>query len=332
MNMIKSKDEKNTVKKSVLLKITGVFVLTALMSGCSADDVEDFFDLTPAVRTPPNNVSAVPITAPDIDKKTAAAQAEAETEAYTLTEKEPADIEKSDIGNLFEKPDISSFADYPNMWVEKYIGEYEKKDKTAYLTFDDGPSKNTEEILRVLKENNIKATFFVTPNESEECARRLRAIAAAGHTIGIHSFTHNYLTVYESEKAFEKDFAQAYDIVVRAVNQKPWLYRFPGGSVNQYNRHCRDEIKAALGERGFVYYDWNVDSNDWRGLAAEELCRSVTADAKRFPSPTILMHDTNIRENTVAALENVIKCLKESGYKFAPITWQVEPVQYGVNY
>lgn len=322
MKTAENRDGKNTLKKKVLLKITGAFVLAALMSGCTADDVEDFFDLTPAVRTPPLNVSAVPITAPGNVKEITA-----QAEAYTTTEKKSEDIKE-----LFEKPDISKLSDYPNMWVEKYIGEYEKKDKTVYLTFDDGPSKNTEAILRVLKDNNVKATFFIMPDESEECARRLRAIAAAGHTIGIHSYTHNYLTVYENEKAFEKDFAQAYDIIVRAVNQKPWLYRFPGGSVNQYNRHCRDEIKAALGERGFVYYDWNVDSNDWRGLAADELCSSVTAQAKKFPSPTVLMHDTDTRDNTVAALENVIKCLKESGYKFEPITRQVEPVQYGVNY
>lgn len=322
MKTAENRDGKNTLKKKVLLKITGAFVLAALMSGCTADDVEDFFDLTPAVRTPPLNVSAVPITAPGNVKEITA-----QAEAYTTTEKKSEDIKE-----LFEKPDISKLSDYPNMWVEKYIGEYEKKDKTVYLTFDDGPSKNTEAILRVLKDNNVKATFFIMPDESEECARRLRAIAAAGHTIGIHSYTHNYLTVYENEKAFEEDFAQAYDIIVRAVNQKPWLYRFPGGSVNQYNRHCRDEIKAALGERGFVYYDWNVDSNDWRGLAADELCGSVTAQAKKFPSPTVLMHDTDTRDNTVAALESVIKCLKENGYNFAPITRQVEPVQYGVNY
>lgn len=321
MRTTENKGGRNTPRKIALLKITGIFVLLSLMSGCTADDVEDFFDLTPAVRTPPLNVYATPASNPEKVKENTA-----QTEIHT-TEKEPEEKKV-----LLEKPDISSFADYPNMWVEKYIGEYEKKDKTVYLTFDDGPSKHTEEILRVLKDNNVKATFFIMPDESEECARRLRAIAAAGHTIGIHSYTHNYLTIYENEKAFEKDFAQAYDIIVKAVNQKPWLYRFPGGSVNQYNRHCRDEIKAVLGERGFVYYDWNVDSNDWRSLTAEEICQKVTVDAKRFPSPTILMHDTDIRENTVAALENIIKCLKESGYKFAPITRQVEPVQYGVNY
>ncbi|MDE6579192.1 MAG: polysaccharide deacetylase, partial [Ruminiclostridium sp.] len=201
-----------------------------------------------------------------------------------------------------------------------------------YLTFDDGPSKYTEDILRILKEYNIKATFFVIPDESEECADRLRTIAAAGHTIGVHSYTHNYLTIYEDELAFVEDFAKAYDIIVKVTNQKPWLYRFPGGSVNQYNRHCRDGIKTALDERGFVYYDWNTDSNDWRGLSPEELCRNVTNDVKRFPSATVLMHDTDTRENTVEALENIIKCLKESGYKFAPITQTVEPIQYGVNF
>ena len=320
----KNKGGKTYLSKNALLKIMGIFTLAAIMSGCSADDMGDFFDLTPAVRTPPYNVSAVPvINTPEKNKEIVTE----ENEGVPPTEKEPVEIEE-----LFEKPDRSMFTEYPNMWVEKYVGKYEKKERTVYLTFDDGPSKYTEDILKILKEYNIKATFFIVPDEGEQCASRLRAIAAAGHTIGVHSYTHNYLTVYESEKAYVEDFAKAYDIIVKATNQKPWLYRFPGGSVNQYNRHCRDEIKAALGERGFVYYDWNTDSNDWRGLSAEELCQNVTNDVKRFPSATVLMHDTDTRENTVEALESIIKCLKESGYKFAPITQTVEPIQYGVNF
>lgn len=320
----KNKGKNSSLKKRSLLKIIGTFTSAAIMTGCSADDMGDFFDLTPAVRTPPHNVSAVPvINAHDIDNETAAAQ----TEDNSVTETEPAET-----AALFEKPDRSMFTEYPNMWVEKYVGKYEKKEKVIYLTFDDGPSKYTEDILRILKQYNIKATFFVIPDESEQCADRLRTIAAAGHTIGVHSYTHNYLTIYEDEQAYVEDFAKAYDIIVKATNQKPWLYRFPGGSVNQYNRHCRDEIKTALGERGFVYYDWNTDSSDWRGLSPEELCQNVTNDVKRFPSATVLMHDTDTRENTVAALENIIKCLKESGYKFAAITQTVEPIQYGVNF
>ncbi|MBD5081928.1 MAG: polysaccharide deacetylase family protein [Ruminococcaceae bacterium] len=319
----KTKGRNSSIKKSSLLKIISVFTLTAIMTGCSADDMEDFFDLTPAVRTPPHNVSAVPVVNPQINNENAPIQ----NEITPPTETEPAETEP-----MFEKPDRSQFTEYPNMWVEKYVGKYEKKEKTIYLTFDDGPSKYTEDILRILKEYNIKATFFVIPDESKECADRLRTIAAAGHTIGVHSYTHNYLTIYEDEQAYLEDFANAYDIITKVTNQKPWLYRFPGGSVNQYNRHCRDEIKAALDERGFVYYDWNTDSNDWRGLSPEELCLNVTNDVKRFPSATVLMHDTDTRENTVAALENIIKCLKESGYRFAPITQTVEPIQYGVNF
>ena len=314
---------KNKGKKS-LLKIISTFTLAAVMTGCSADDMGDFFDLTPAVRTPPHNVSAVPVVNPGIINN------ENVPEQDEITP--PAETEPAETEPLFEKPDRSQFAEYPNMWVEKYVGKYEKKEKTVYLTFDDGPSKYTEDILRILKENNIKATFFVVPDEGRQCANRLRMIAAAGHTIGVHSYTHNYLTIYENEQAYLEDFAKAYDIITNVTNQKPWLYRFPGGSVNQYNRHCRDEIKAALDERGFVYYDWNTDSNDWRGLSPEELCQNVTNDVKRFPSATVLMHDTDTRENTVEALENIIKCLKESGYKFAPITQTTEPIQYGVNF
>lgn len=307
-------------KGSSLLIIVAI-TLAAVMSGCTADDVEGFFDLTPAERTPPNGVHATPVNAPEINA------GETTADYYIITEKEPENAE-----NFYEKPDTSKFTEYPNMWVEKYTGEYKKSEKTVYLTFDDGPSENTEAILKVLKDNNVKATFFVIPDESEECADRLRIIAAAGHTIGVHSVCHNYLTIYADVNSYVEDFAQAYDIIVKATNQKPWLYRFPGGSVNQYNRGCREGIREALGERGFVYYDWNVDSNDWRGISTDALWVKVTANAEKFSSPTVLMHDTDTRDNTVAALDSVIKSLKNSGYSFAPITREVEPVQYGVNF
>ncbi len=309
-----------------IIKIIGALVIAWSLSGCSADDVEGFFDLTPSLRTPPNDISAVPIYSSD----GGAADDESKTEETVIPEE--AENAPTDEAALYKTPDISSFTNYSNMWVKKYTGEYEKNEKTAYLTFDDGPSENTEAILKILKDNNVKATFFVVPDNGETCARRLRAVVEEGHVIGVHSYTHNYLTVYADENAFIDDFARAYDIIVNATNKKPWLYRFPGGSVNQYNRGCRDKIKEALDKRGFEYYDWNVDSDDWRGLSAEKLCENVAADASRFNNPVILMHDTDTRDNTVAALDKIIKDLKDQGYKFAPLTQQTEPIQYGVNW
>ena len=133
---------KNKGKKS-LLKIISTFTLAAVMTGCSADDMGDFFDLTPAVRTPPHNVSAVPVVNPGIINN------ENVPEQDEITP--PAETEPAETEPLFEKPDRSQFTEYPNMWVEKYVGKYEKKEKTIYLTFDDGPSKYTEDILRILK-------------------------------------------------------------------------------------------------------------------------------------------------------------------------------------
>lgn len=316
----------NKSKQGFIIKTIGALVIAWSLSGCSADDVGEFFDLTPSLRTPPNDISVVPVYSSDGSL----------VNGTSITEEtvipEGAENVPIDESALYKTPDASSFTKYPNMWVKKYTGEYEKTEKTAYLTFDDGPSENTEAILKILNDNNIKATFFVVPDDGETCARRLRAIAAEGHTIGVHSYSHNYLTVYADENAFVDDFARAYDIIVNAVNIKPWLYRFPGGSVNQYNRSCRDSIKEALDKRGFEYYDWNVDSNDWRGLSAEELCSNVTADVLRFRNPIILMHDTDARDNTVAALDIIIKELKNQGYKFAPLTQQTEPIQYGVNW
>lgn len=311
--------------QGIIIKIIGALVIAWSLSGCSAEEAREFFDLTPALRTPPADVSAVPVFSSDGSAPTGSLTEEAVIPE--VPENAP-----SDESAFFKTPDISSLADYPKMWTKKYTGEYEKTDKTVYLTFDDGPSENTGVILKILKDNGVKASFFVVPDEGEVCAARLRAIAAEGHTIGIHSYTHNYLTVYADEKAFTDDFAKAYDIVVKAVNQKPWLYRFPGGSVNQYNRGCREEIKEAMDKRGFVYYDWNVDSNDWRGLSVEELCGSVAADASRFNNPIILMHDTDTRENTAKALDRIIKELKRQGFKFAPLTPRTEPIQYGVNW
>lgn len=323
------KEKSNIFKRSSifhLIKFSTLFLTAAIaLTGCSAEDFGDFWDLTPALRTPPLGVDSVPTFSHNGIK-------EKKENDIIPAENVQNEEEPEEAADLYETPDPSSFTDYPNMYVKKFVGEYEKTDKTVYITFDDGPSANTEEILRILKENDVKATFFVIPDEGEVCAKRLRAISAAGHTIGVHSLTHNYCTIYADSDSYIKDFAEAYSLILHATNQKPRFYRFPGGSVNPYNKTCRDEIKEALGERGFVYCDWNVDSNDWRGMSVEAICQNVVKDAQRVRHPIILLHDTDIRDNTVAALDRIIRELKEKGYKFAPLTETVEPIQYGVNF
>lgn len=230
-------------------------------------------------------------------------------------------------------PDSSADTDkyttlYPDLYAEKYDGEFEDSKNTVYLTFDDGPSVLTENLLYYLRQENVKATFFVVPERTEYCYSLLKEISDAGHTIGIHSASHDYEKIYASVDAFLADFKEAYDIVLEATGKAPDIYRFPGGSVNDYNTDTRDDIIAEMARRGFTYFDWNVDSNDWQGYGWTTLYTNVLADAQEFSTPVILFHNTGDRDNTVLVIEDIIKALKDKGYKFGSLSHKTEPIQF----
>lgn len=230
-------------------------------------------------------------------------------------------------------PDSSADTDkyttlYPDLYAEKYDGEFEDSKNTVYLTFDDGPSVLTENLLYYLRQENVKATFFVVPERTEYCYSLLKEISDAGHTIGVHSASHDYEKIYASVDAFLADFKEAYDIVLEATGKAPDIYRFPGGSVNDYNTDTRDDIIAEMDRRGFTYFDWNVDSNDWQGYSWTTLYTNVLADAQEFSTPVILFHNTGDRDNTVLVIEDIIKALKDKGYKFGSLSHKTEPIQF----
>lgn len=217
---------------------------------------------------------------------------------------------------------------YSDLYAEKYSGEYINSDNTVYLTFDDGPSALTDNILYYLEQENVKATFFVVPEDTYLCKEQIRKIHDAGHTVGIHSYSHDYEKIYESVEAFLDDFYTAYQIVYEATGEKPTLYRFPGGSINDWNSETRDEIIAEMNRRGFEYYDWNVDSNDWQGYTWTQMYNNVTSDACELYTPVILFHDTADRENTVLVIEDIIKALKYNGYNFGSLSEKTEPIHF----
>ncbi|MBE6879876.1 MAG: polysaccharide deacetylase [Ruminococcaceae bacterium] len=257
---------------------------------------------------------------------------EPETSAPETTTEEP---ETSTPETTTEEPE-SSLPDenidlstlYEDMYVDRYEGEYINDDNTVYLTFDDGPSILTENILMYLRQEEVKATFFVVPEDTEYCRILLRKIVADGHTIGIHTSSHDYEKIYSSPKAFLDDFYAAYSLVYEATGVKADIYRFAGGSINDYNENTRDEIIAEMSRRGFQYFDWNVDSNDWQGYNWTQLYNNVLKDACKFSTPVILFHDTGMRENTVLVLEDIIKALKNKGYKFGSLSQKTEPIQF----
>ncbi len=252
-----------------------------------------------------------------------------QSETTPDTTKEPVSVpESSENSEVGSEADKSYTELYPELYADKYDGGYEDSADTVYLTFDDGPSVLTENLLYYLRQENVKATFFVVPERTEYCYSLLKEISDAGHTIGIHSASHDYEKIYASVDAFLDDFKEAYDIVLEATGKAPDIYRFPGGSINDYNADTRDDIIAEMNRRGFTYFDWNVDSNDWQGYGWTTLYTNVLADAQEFSTPVILFHNTGDRDNTVLVIEDIIKALKGKGYKFGSLSQKTEPIQF----
>ncbi len=220
---------------------------------------------------------------------------------------------------------------YPELYAENPPEHFKEDSGTVYLTFDDGPSDRTSDILEILDRYGIKATFFVCGGEDEKSQQLMRDIVNAGHTIGIHSISHDYEKIYSSVESYLDDFNETYMCVYNATGVKPQIFRFPGGSINNYNRFTYMQIIAEMTRRGFVYYDWNVSGEDavhgadWTSIYNNIMSgiKSNTADRA-----IVLLHDSQSKENTVLVLEDIIDRLLEDGYKFDKLDNTVNPATF----
>lgn len=222
--------------------------------------------------------------------------------------------------------------DYQNKYPELYCQppsnvQYTNK---IYLTFDDGPSNLTETNLDILKQNNVKATFFVVGSYAENRKEVLKRIVDEGHSIGIHTYSHKYKEIYESVESFLDDFAKTYNIIYDATGIAPNIYRFPGGSNTIFNEDIRTELIKEMDRRGFTYFDWNVSSEDATGqdFSAEEIENNVVSNLHINGESIVLMHDLNKQKSTSMALKNIIKSAKQNGYEFDSLNNNVGPVQF----
>ncbi|MCM1303145.1 MAG: N-acetylmuramoyl-L-alanine amidase [Lachnospiraceae bacterium] len=198
--------------------------------------------------------------------------------------------------------------------------------KTMYLTFDDGPSEeNTSAVLDILQERGIKATFFVVGENVRKHPEVARRIVEEGHTIGIHCNSHDYDKVYESVEAYLADFQEAYDAVYEITGVEVELFRFPGGSINAYNKDIYEEIIQAMAERGFIYFDWNASLEDAVSSSTPEQllqnARESTLGRKRI---VMLAHD--IVYNTRLCLNRLIDQFPD--YEMEPLTADVMPITF----
>lgn len=204
--------------------------------------------------------------------------------------------------------------------------------KTAYLTFDDGPSANTETILDILDTYNVKATFFVIYNESRK--EMYKDIVDRGHTIALHSYTHDYDVIYKTPEAFYQDMDNLSDVIKEVTGVETKIYRFPGGSSNIYGGKSGTNVMGTIAKemeaRGYEYYDWNVDSGDAdrASVDADKLVAKIKERTEGYKDAMILMHDAKTKQTTAEALPEIIEYLQSEGYEILPITEDTPPVHH----
>lgn len=203
--------------------------------------------------------------------------------------------------------------------------------KVCYLTFDDGPSANTLKILDILNKYGVKATFFVI-NSAD--IGYVKNIYEAGHTVGLHTATHNYSQIYASTDAYFNDLQQISDKVESIIGIKPTVMRFPGGSSNKVSaKYCggiMTRLVSLVQERGYSYFDWNVASGDADSNTPSYtyIRNNVLNSAKNKNSACVLMHDSSVKTTTVQALPEIIEGLTAMGYRFEALT----PETYGYHH
>lgn len=194
-------------------------------------------------------------------------------------------------------------------------------DKVIYLTFDDGPSKNTTRILDILDQYGIKATFFVI-HTYDGCEKQLKEIADRGHAIGLHSYSHDF-SIYSSVDTYFEDLNKISDLVYDATGIRSKLVRFPGGTSNTISKNYCSGIMTTLSQelpaRGYYYFDWDWDSTDAsdKQVPASQIYEKSIKAAQCGDSHVILlMHDAPIKSTTTDALPDIIQYYKDCGYRF----------------
>ena len=204
-----------------------------------------------------------------------------------------------------------------------------------YLTFDDGPSNVTPEILDILEKNDVKATFFIV-DYSEEDKETIQRVINDGHTLGIHGISHDYATIYSSVTAALENFTDLKEKLLNDFGYEATFIRFPGGASNtvskKYSEGVMTKVTEAVEQEGLVYYDWNVDVNDAGGArTASKIYDNFVEGIASKRENVVLMHDGFGHEATAEALQRIIDYAKYNGYEFSAISENTVPVQHSVN-
>lgn len=202
-----------------------------------------------------------------------------------------------------------------------------------YLTFDDGPSIYTHILLETLNKYGVKATFFLVP-KNDSLYYLIKQEYDAGHSIGIHSMSHTYSSIYSSDEMLYNDISRTNDVIKNITGEYTYLYRYPGGSSNTVSKWYSNGIisrsSSKLHQLGYHYFDWNISSGDadGRSHASWEIARNVINRLSKDRVNVVLMHDT--KDFSCYAVESIIEYALANGYTFAPITMNTHEVHHSI--
>ena len=250
-----------------------------------------------------------------------------------LTEQLPTEEMQEEASGVYETTKVEESVRDTETKAEEpaKINPVKSSGKKVYLTFDDGPSSNTDQILDILKDYDVKATFFVVGKTDERSVKAYQRIVEEGHTLAMHSYSHRYDEIYESKEAFARDLNSLQEYLYETTGVWPRIYRFPGGSSNTVSKVDMQELIEYLTDIGITYFDWNVASGDAvsRSLPAETIVNNCLSGIEKQKESVILMHDASNKGTTIEALPQIIEAIQEQGdAELLPITDETVPVQH----
>lgn len=214
---------------------------------------------------------------------------------------------------------------YDLEWYGRKVkGRYIKEStniKEVFLTFDDGPSANsTMEILNILKEKNVKATFFLVGNRIAQYPKTTKILDENNMCLAPHTYSHKYKIIYKSVESYFEDLKKCRSSIKAVTGREPVKYvRLPGGSDNEMtSREKLSEIRKKLREQDIRYVDWNVSSGDAMGtkISKEIIEKNIISQSQNSKFVVVLMHDSDMKKTTVEALPSIIDFFQSNGYEF----------------
>lgn len=240
-----------------------------------------------------------------------------------------SDVENNE-ENINTEPEVNTNINLPHMDEEGIIkikNIYKggsQENRIAYLTFDDGPSKSvTPQILDILKENDVKATFFVLGTNVKRYPDILKRSYEEGHYVANHGYSHEYSEIYSNKGKVLEEYNKTEKNIREAIGIEEYssgLFRFPGGSSGGKYADIKNEAKELLRENNIAYLDWNALTSDAvAGTDKAGMIKSLKETVEGNDIVVILMHDASNKKDTVELLPEIIKYLREEGYQFKNI-------------